>query len=111
MLHEIKKALSNLAARPATRMYPKVVRKPFEKNRGQLQNDMERCILCGICQRACPSGCIRVDRASKVWEYNPFQCILCGVCVERCPRKTLQLNICYRKPADRKYSIKLSQGS
>jgi formate hydrogenlyase subunit 6/NADH:ubiquinone oxidoreductase subunit I len=107
MLETVKNVLANLAKKPVTRMYPKVKRDFFENIRGRLQNDMGKCVLCGMCQRVCPSGCIRVDRTAGKWEYDPFECVLCGVCVEKCPRKSLTLAGEYRKPSAAKYRVEL----
>jgi formate hydrogenlyase subunit 6/NADH:ubiquinone oxidoreductase subunit I len=79
--------LSNLFARPATRDYPAVVRESFPQARGELVNDISRCIFCGLCARKCPSQCLTVakDKAEGVWTLEFFACVGCGVCVEVCP--------------------------
>lgn len=107
MLNTIKNVLANLSKRPTTRMYPMIKRRSFDKNRGHLVNDMKKCVLCGMCRRVCPSDCIKVDRQTKTWEYNPFECILCGVCVEKCPKHSLSLDKDYRKPNSGKYLVEL----
>lgn len=76
---------------PATRMYPKVVREPYERTRGRLFNKIEDCIYCGICQRECPADAIIVDRNKTTWELNAFRCITCNQCVQKCPKKCLSL--------------------
>jgi len=58
-----------------------------------------KCVACGMCQRACPSGCITLDSISvdieadgkvkkkKVlskYELDFTKCSLCGQCVESC---------------------------
>lgn len=105
MLDMLKNVLSNLTKKPATRMYPFEKREPFEKNRGHIENKIDECILCGICQRVCPSNCIRVDRKEGTWAYQPFECIICGVCVENCPKKSLKIGKEYRESTDKKYDI------
>lgn len=99
--------LENLSKRPVTRMYPRVERRAFENNRGQLENNIGECVMCGLCQRVCPSKCIKVERSEKKWEYNPFECILCGVCAEKCPKKSLHLIKEFRKPVTKKYRVEL----
>ncbi len=56
------------------------------------------CIACGICERNCPSGCIKVygekpEGAKKkmLTKYllNFTTCSLCGTCVEICPTHSL----------------------
>ncbi len=57
-----------------------------------------RCIACGTCQRACPSGVIKVQgvkehaKSPKVvthYVIDYTRCSLCGLCVESCPTETL----------------------
>jgi formate hydrogenlyase subunit 6/NADH:ubiquinone oxidoreductase subunit I len=90
--------LRNLAARKSTRRYPHHVRETFDKVRGELLNDIQRCVFCGTCEVKCPSQCIAVDRKAAVWTYDPFACVYCGVCVETCPAKSLYQKTQYRKP-------------
>ena len=51
------------------------------------------CIVCGMCQKACPSGCITVDgekregvKGKVLTKYilDFTRCSLCGLCVESC---------------------------
>mgnify|MGYP000669109685 CR=1 FL=1 len=51
------------------------------------------CVVCGMCQRACPSGCITVagekPEGAKKKELTKYvrdftKCSLCGSCVESC---------------------------
>jgi NADH-quinone oxidoreductase subunit I len=53
-----------------------------------------RCIVCGMCQKACPSNCITVHgekregvKGKVLTEYilDFTKCSLCGLCVESCP--------------------------
>ena len=53
-----------------------------------------RCIVCGMCQKACPSNCITVNgekregvKGKVLTEYilDFTKCSLCGLCVESCP--------------------------
>ncbi len=102
--------LRNLVSPAATRRYPKTVRPPFENNRGVLTNDMALCTLCGTCAVKCPSQCIRVDKKSATWCYDPFACVLCGVCVEHCPTGSLRQGREYPRPVLAKAPVVL-QGS
>lgn len=57
-----------------------------------------RCIVCGMCQKTCPSGCITLDgekregvKGKVLTEYTLdfTKCSLCGLCVEICPTSAL----------------------
>jgi ech hydrogenase subunit F len=85
-------ALKNLFSRPATRLYPKVVRPPFAGNRGHIEIDFSACILCGMCARRCPAHAIAVDRAKGEWKIDRLSCVICGSCVAVCPKKCLSLH-------------------
>jgi len=91
--------LRNLRRKKATRRHPFQVRQPFENARGELVNDIARCIFCGLCERKCPSACIRTDKDQGLWECDPFACVYCGTCVEVCPVGCLSQKTAYRKPA------------
>lgn len=60
--------------------------KPIEeKPAGKVSNDMEKCILCGLCARKCPQECITVDRKdAKTWTIDRDKCVQCGACVDAC---------------------------
>ncbi|SNX53895.1 4Fe-4S dicluster domain-containing protein [Thermoanaerobacterium sp. RBIITD] len=109
MFDMLKNVIGNLTKRPVTRLYPFVARKPFDIDRGHIENDIDQCILCGMCQRVCPSGCITVDRKKGTWTYEPFKCVICGVCVDKCPKKSLNLNEHYRSCTDKKYEVCLEK--
>lgn len=89
MLSMIPVVIRNLFGRIATRPYPRHPRPPFAGARGQLENDAEKCLLCGTCARVCPSQCLTVRKKEGLWEYEPFACVFCGVCVESCPAGSL----------------------
>lgn len=99
--------LRNLAVGTSTRRYPRDVRETFSRVRGELLNDIQRCVFCGICEVKCPSQCIAVDRKAAVWSYDPFACVYCGVCVEICPAKSLYQKTLYRKPTTERVLVRM----
>lgn len=107
MFDLVPKTLSNLFSKAATRPHPFVVREPFKDVRGELVNDIEKCIFCGMCSIKCPSQCITIDKNVGTWECDPFACVYCGVCVEICPTKCLSQKLQYRGFATEREKIKL----
>jgi ech hydrogenase subunit F len=99
MLFMTPNVVKNFLSKKATRMYPFEVREPFEGFRGELVNDIDGCIFCGMCSKKCPSQCNTVDRAAGTWECDPYACIYCSVCVDNCPTKCLSMANMHRKPA------------
>ncbi|MCU0592289.1 MAG: 4Fe-4S binding protein [Desulfobacterales bacterium] len=99
--------MRNLAVRKSTRRYPAEVREPFAHVRGELINDIERCIFCGTCEVKCPSQCIQVDKKACLWTYDPFACVYCGVCSDTCPAKSLYQKTQYRSPIGERLIITL----
>lgn len=56
-----------------------------ETKPGKIVNDMEKCILCGLCARKCPQECITVDRTGeKTWSIDRDKCVQCGACIDAC---------------------------
>jgi NADH-quinone oxidoreductase subunit I len=82
-----------------TLQYPRQSLKMTPRFRGHIELTCDeetgepKCIVCGLCQRACPSNCITVigekpEGAKKkvLTKYilNFTTCSLCGLCVESC---------------------------
>jgi len=50
--------------------------------------DMERCVLCGRCEKSCPYGAITEN---EVLYIDKEKCFICGLCVSRCKLRALVL--------------------
>ena len=94
-----KMTLRSLFGKPETVRYPFETKPMPEGLKGHIENDMEQCILCGMCERTCPANAITVDRAAKTWSINRFRCVQCKSCTRACPKKCLTMRPEYQKPA------------
>jgi len=86
-----KTVLKNLLGGPATLMYPKKKRTFTAITRGRVDNDINKCIFCGMCSRRCPCYAIVVTKDSREWEIDRLKCCTCNLCVEICPVKSLSM--------------------
>ncbi|MCL2807404.1 MAG: 4Fe-4S dicluster domain-containing protein [Coriobacteriia bacterium] len=84
-------ALKNLFSKPVTKRYPHEPIVYTERTRGHVYNDMEKCIICSICEKACPAGALGVDKEARTWTIDRFSCVQCGACVRSCPPKAQSL--------------------
>lgn len=56
----------------------------------------DACIGCGICEKVCPSGSIRVVDGKAV--HTPGNCQTCLACVHACPQKAIGLAVPEKNP-------------
>jgi formate hydrogenlyase subunit 6/NADH:ubiquinone oxidoreductase subunit I len=94
-----KTVIKNLLAGPATLMYPKRKRTFAPITRGRVDNEINKCIFCGMCSRRCPTYAITVTKDSKEWQIDRLKCCICNLCVEICPVKCLSTQTQYAPPA------------
>jgi ech hydrogenase subunit F len=86
-----KTVTKNLLRGPATLMYPQKSRIFPAITRGQVENNIDKCIFCGMCSRRCPTYAITVTKNDKEWEIDRLKCCTCNLCVEICPVKCLSM--------------------
>ena len=97
-----KTVTKNLLSGPATLMYPKVKRSFTAITRGRVENNIDKCIFCGLCSRRCPADAIVVTKADKEWQIDRLKCCTCNLCVEICPVKCLSMENQYSPPLSKK---------
>jgi NADH-quinone oxidoreductase subunit I len=100
-----------------TEQYPHfvpVMKKRFRGHIELIKNEetgKPNCIVCGMCQRACPSGCITVKgekpeggKKKELTSYilNFTTCSLCGSCVESCNFNAIDFSKEYNLASTRK---------
>lgn len=82
-----------------TREYPAEPVVLPERFRGHLFNDVDDCISCKLCAKACPVDCFVIDtertpenklRASR-FDIDLTKCIYCGLCTRVCPTDCLTM--------------------
>jgi ech hydrogenase subunit F len=97
-----KTLTKNLLGGPATLMYPKVKRSFTPITRGRVENNINKCIFCGMCSRRCPTYAITVTKDIKEWQIDRLKCCTCNLCVEICPVKCLSMERQYASPLSEK---------
>jgi NADH-quinone oxidoreductase subunit I len=100
-----------------TEQYPWVVPEMTPRYRGHIElvKDEEtgkpKCVVCGMCQRGCPSGCITLagkkpegakKKALTKYHLDFTTCSLCGTCVESCNFGAIQFSHDYNLASTRK---------
>ncbi len=85
----------SLFGKPATLMYPQTPRVYTPATRGMVENEIEKCIFCRLCERNCPTDAIAVSKEKKEWQIDSLKCCTCRRCVEVCPVKCLSMKNIY----------------
>lgn len=93
-----KVLIDSLFRKPATLMYPVIPREWEDMTRGAVGIDVDGCVLCGMCQRACPTNAITVDRSAGTWSIERMNCVQCRGCVDNCPPNCLIMEQKYTEP-------------
>ena len=83
----------HLFKKSVTVQYPEQKRELNKQFRGKPM--VRGCIGCGVCQKVCPSGAIKItkDESGKVCSYvfDLKKCIFCGNCKYYCPISAIKM--------------------
>jgi len=76
--------------------------------------DAPACDGCGLCQKRCQVGAVRVTDGQAPAQVDPHRCIGCGLCVAACPTNALSLvknpaEVCPPETRDALYDIIMAQ--
>jgi formate hydrogenlyase subunit 6/NADH:ubiquinone oxidoreductase subunit I len=92
VLSYFMRSLGNLFMPPVTVAFPAKPREYPAASRGALEIDIDSCIFCGLCVKACPADALAVTKAELMWSLEERRCVSCGACVVICPKKCLALS-------------------
>lgn len=111
LLKGMKVTLRTFLSPSVTYQYPRQTLSISPRYRGHIKLVDENCRACGVCQRACPTGCITVEgekvegqkgRVLKAFLLDFTRCSHCGLCVEACPQGAIAFSLEYNLASPRK---------
>lgn len=82
---------------------PRFSRKKTKEEMGKQEVDEEKCIECGVCQKGCPYGAIKLD-PKPIFDHE--KCFGCWFCYNHCPKQAIYTKKCkgkgqYSKPSEK----------
>lgn len=91
--------LKSLFSKPATKLYPVEAPQYYERTKGHVVIETDKCRFDGSCAMLCPTGALEVDRKAFTWSIDRFKCIQCRNCIEVCVESALTMDPQYAEPS------------
>jgi NADH-quinone oxidoreductase subunit I len=94
-----------------TCQYPRETLIISERFRGHIKLLSDKCRACGLCERSCPTNCIKVEGEKREEQKHKVvtrfildftRCSHCGLCVENCPQGAIGFSRDYNLASLRK---------
>ena len=90
----MKVTMRHMLEPPVTMHYPDEKWAMPDRFRGLIKVDMDACIVCDLCMKACPVKCITIEwerqegktgKTATRFEVDYQKCLYCGLCTPPCP--------------------------
>ena len=52
---------------------------------------VSKCVSCGACTSACPSGALSIGAPDWKLRFQPDKCVVCKMCITACPLKLFKI--------------------
>ena len=92
-------------SKPITVQYPDMAPVLQKRFRGFHYFEIEKCIACDMCAKACPVDCIYIESVGKGkqaimtrFDIDYSKCLFCALCVPPCPSECIVLGEAYSLP-------------
>ena len=101
----VKEAVTQLFSKPSCAMYPFTPREAPAGYRGRLSYDPDKCLGCGMCERVCAGGAIKLtkepveDGERITLRIDLGSCTFCNTCHDFCSSKAITLTQNYHMVA------------
>ena len=90
-----KMTLSSIFKKPETVQYPVQTKEAPAGLKGHIAIEIDNCIFCSMCAKACPTNAIVVNRDERTWSIDYLQCVQCFNCTFACRKDCLHMETAF----------------
>ena len=94
-----KMTLGSVFKKPETVQYPFESKPAPAGRKGHIAVNVDECVFCGLCAKACPAMAIEVDKSQRTWSIDYFQCVQCFNCTFACHKGCLSMETAFPQAA------------